>query len=701
VGSRQNTGSYGGVFVNAAGVPVANAAAPLAGIMFNPDGSTSIFNTGNPIPGSGPNFSIGGSGFTNNLAAPIQSLRTDRAYFKLSYELTPSITPYLRVVAGESQNQGDVLANSAAGAAVVTIFNDNAFLPAGVVAAMAGAGQTSARFARFNRDFGTIRLDYINRMFDVNIGVDGELGDGWSWHAHYSRGESKLKGRTENATVLQNLYAAADAVRDPSGQIVCRVSITNPGVFPGCVPINLFGEGSPSQAAKDYVLDTSTQTIRNTQDIAAIEIQGKLIDLPGGPLAIAVGAEYRKRGLLATSNPIALGQIQSTGVWGFPTAFCPTATTCRFGGFNQGNYGVADASDTVKEVFGEINAPLLDDLPFAHSLEVNAAFRHTNYTNSGGVNTYKIGLTWEPIQDLRFRAAHSQDIRAPNLFELFAGPVNAFQAGLSDLRTMTTNVIGITRTEGNPDLLPERAKTTTLGFVFTPRWLPGFAGSVDFYDINIEGALSATTAQATLDQCFGGDTEACSRVTRDSTGVIQQIRLLQINLNSRKARGIDFDLSYDRPVAGGRLSLRAIFNHSIDFLDTVGGITTQRAGGFANLLAIPDWRGNLSASFERGNFGVHVQERYIGGYDLLPFGPGLLFADSRIGAIWYTDVTLKAKIGSKMGDIELFATVNNLFNNQPPFFPNRFAAALAVPTTAHSLYDLDNRYFTVGIKGRF
>lgn len=702
-GARHNVSTYGGVIINAAGLPVANAGAPLAGTKFLTGGAASAFQFGTAIPGS-PAFSVGGDGILNNLADPAQSLETQKIYSRLSYDFSDNLTAYVRVNAGVSKTEGDVLADHRSGAAAYTIFRNNAYLPAAIAQQMDLAGVQSFRLARFNRDIGPMRLDYVNNTFDVNLGLEGKLGDAWSWAVSYGHGETRLKGRVHNVSNLAKLYAAADAVVDPvSGNIVCNVTLTNPGAFPGCVPMNLFGEGAPSQASKAYAFGTSSQFVKNTQDVFAAEIQGDVFELPAGPVSVALGAEYRERSLLEKSNEIAVGQIQATGIRGFPGSFCPTLATCRYGGWNQGNFGTADASDNVKEGFIEALVPLLRDAPLAEELDLNAAFRYTDYKNSGGVETWKIGLSYKPFEDLRIRAARSRDIRAPNLFELFAGPVNAFQPGLTDPLTGQTNVIAVTRTQGNPNLKPEKADTLTVGFVYTPSWLPGFSGSVDYYEIDISGALSATTSQGTLDACQRGDTVACSLITRDpSTSAIQQIVLQQINLNSRLARGIDFDLSYRSEIGSGELGARAQFSRTLDYIDTVGGVKTQQAGFYntGNQLSLPKWRGNVSLDYTIGAFSLFVQERYIGSITQMPPLPGQVFAKPKIGAVFYTDITATMKVQGLGGDFEIYGTVNNLFNRKPPFIGNRFAAGLGFPTPPN-LYDLDNRYFTVGARVKF
>lgn len=704
VGINQITATEGGVIVNAAGAPVRTAGAPLAGQRFLPGGATTPFVLGVPVVGS-PAFTVGGDGFRNNAMQPAGSLRTDKGFLYVSYDLSENVTGYIRGNAAESQNRMRILSDNRSAAASYTIFRSNAFLPTDIAAQMDAAGTTSFRLGRFNRDFGTINLDYKNKTYDVGLGFNGSFGNGFTWNASYGHGETTLNAEVQNVADLGKSYAAVDAVVNPAtGQIVCNVTLTNPGSFAGCQPLNPFGVGAPSAAAKAFILGTSTQYVQNTQNVFDAGLQGNIAQLPGGELRFAVGAEYRTRSLLEKSNPTALGQIQATGVRGMPGAFCPTPTTCRFGGWNQGNFGEAKADDNVKEAYVEVLAPLFRDSKLGNFLEINAAYRYTDYENSGPVSTWKLGLIYEPVADLRLRVTRSRDIRAPNLFELFAGPVNAFTPGLTDPVTGLTNVIAITRTQGNPGLEPEVANTWTAGLVYAPTWAAGFSGSIDYYNIDLAGALAATTAQGTIDSCQAGVAAKCALITRDPvTKTISQIVLQQVNLSGRQTSGIDFDLSYVNTLGGGKLAVRLVATRLIDYTDTIGGIAVQSAG-FYNAngdigVALPKWRGNLTASYDLGQFNYFIQQRYIGGYLQLPFIPGQVFADPSVSAVWYTDATITATINTGTSKLQIFGTVTNLFNQQAPFLPNRFAANLGYPTVPN-MYDF-GRNFSVGVRMGF
>jgi len=697
--TRSILGTEGGVIISNFQIPTGS---PLAGTMFLPGGQTRAFVFGTDIAGS-PSAKIGGDGIIYNKMQPAGSLDTDKFYSHVTYDFSDNVRGYAQLMMSQAHNEMRVLSDNRAATSAYTIFRDNAYLPAAIAAQMDANNMTSFRLARLNADFGTIDLEYKNRSYDFSVGLDGKISDTLRWSVSFSRGETKLDGEVQNVANLSRVYNVADAVINPAnGQIVCRTDLTSPGLYPGCVPMNLFGEGSPSAASKAYVLGTSTQEVTNSQNVLAAEIQGDAFNLPAGPVQYVIGAEYRRRTLVEIANPIALSQIQAAGQRGMPTALCPTVALCRFGGWHQGNFGEANAKDDVSEAFVEVQVPLLADAPMAKSLDFNGAYRVTNYQNSGSVSTWKAGITYEPFEDLRIRATTSRDIRAPNLFELFAGPVNAFTPGLTDPQTNTSNIIAITRTQGSPNLNPEEADTISYGFVYKPSWLKGLSGSVDFYDINVTGALASTTAQGTIDGCFRGNAVQCALITRDTSGTIQQIIIQQINQNGRQVRGVDYDITYATKLFGNDLVLRGLASNAIDYIDTIGTSAVQNAGWFATStnLALPKWRGNLSATYTMGNFSIFLQERYIGSYLQQPPIPGQVFAFPKIKEIMYTDVTLRYKAEVMDHDLELYATANNLFAQRPPFVANRFVPGLAFPTVPN-LYDLDNGYFTIGAKVKF
>lgn len=373
---------------------------------------------------------------------------------------------------------------------------------------------------------------------------------------------------------------------------------------------------------------------------------------------------------------------------------CPTPTTCRYGGWIQGNVGEQEhVSDTVQELYFETIAPI------TANLELNGAVRYTDYSNSGEVSTWKVGATYEPIADIRFRASRSRDIRAPNLYELFASPSTGFAA--FTVNPFTGNQIPTipTITAGNPDLQPETGDTWTVGAVFRPSFLPGLSASIDYYDIDLtDGIVTARTVSQVLTACFNGDAIACAQIVGDaSVDNITSVALLQTNASVQHRSGVDFDLSYTRPVGSADLTLRLLAGY-VDEADSVsGGVTTQYVG--RSTPGMPEWRGQLSATYDQGPFSLTIQERYIG--SMMKVGPsgGGVFQDPTVPEIFYTNLSASYDFETYGGTMQIYGTINNVFDQEPPLLPTTLAG-VGYPTIP-GLYDLDGRYFTLGIRAEW
>lgn len=699
----QNDGTFGGVILNSSNLPIANAGAPLAGINFLSATQTAAFNFGTAIPGNTQQFTIGGDGANLLGHQYILARSTIKSFFgRADLEISDSLSAFLRVNYARSHNIQAANYSSAIGSRAVTIFSGNPYIPQALQTTMTNQGIASFRLGRQTRDMGPVVNDYTTDSLDIAVGLKGELGGGWSWAVKYDYGRSNLLGLAKNNLLLANFYAAADAVKDANNNIVCRVTITNPGLYPGCVPINLFGEGTPSQAARDYTHGTSIQQVRNEQQVFSAQINGKLFKLPGGDINVAIGGEYRTRSLTETADQLSLATLSVTGIRGVPTRYCPSSSPCQIGSFISANFGTASASDNVKEAFAEILAPVLPkDSPIG-SVDLNAALRITDYSVSGGVTTWKVGLEWSPVSDIRLRGTRSRDIRAPNLFELFAGPVGSSSVTITDgaLGSYTIN----TQTRGNDTLVPEKANTWTVGAVFTPSFIRGLRASLDFYWIDINGALApGIGAQQTINNCAIGDTVACGNIIRNpGDNRILNILLQTINLNQQKVNGIDAELTYQTDLLGGQLNVRGLFSMITKYSITSGGVTRELQGignnPVVDLLSLPDWRADLSMSYTKGPFNLTASERFVGPITIAP-GVGRSFADGVGDIPTYAVTNLSASY--KINDnVQVYGIINNLFNRTPPIVANTVAAGVAIPTIT-SLYDVEGRYFTGGVRVRF
>ncbi len=648
---------------------------------------------------------VGGDGgridTDTTVAAPLQ---TTQGFGRASFEIRPNLIAYAQLAVTQTEAGPVHLPDGhyAGQSTGLTMFAENAFLPAGARALMGAAPsfqysyignpQLASALGGFTLDLQDARQR--TRSINFMSGLQGKFGENWDWDVNYVYGKSTLTSRSRESE-LAKLAAAADAVLDGGGNIVCRVTLTNPGLYPGCVPINLFGPASASRAAVDYVYGVSEFRTENTMNAVSANLAGTLFQLPHGPFAVSLGAEYRQQELNQTSNADPSIPIDRTGLRGAP------ASITRF---QLTNAARAQGSVDVAEAYVEVVAPLLADRPFAQLLEVTAAGRYTDYSSSGSVETWKLGLNYKPIDELRIRGTISRDIRAPSLFELFAGPSNSVIT-LADAHTGVT-AIATTSVVSNNTLTPEQGLTKIIGVVYQPQWLPGFSVSVDAYDIQIEDAIVASAAVTNVQLCeaSGGTGPECALVIRPlpfsdrSAANFPTLVLSQpLNLADIRQRGVDIELGYRFQALGGNFDVRAFANY-VPTLDQQQS-PTQPIRHYAGYLYNAKWRGSVSATYSNDSFSLNVQERFTGTYDMPVFEGASVYRDHGVAPNQtYTDMTLTIPVMDKRS--ELFFNVLNLFNVEPPLLNASAVPDLGYPTVKQT-YDITGRYMTAGFRVRF
>jgi outer membrane receptor protein involved in Fe transport len=521
------------------------------------------------------------------------------------------------------------------------------------------------------------------------LGANGDfevLGTGWKWDAYWQKGVNRSWASTY-IPINANIADAVDAVRDANGVIVCRSTLANSSN--GCIPFNAFGTGVNSPTALGYVSGLAWGLNRLTQDVMAGTLHGDPFSTWAGKVSIATGIEHRREAVSGSNDPLS----STNAYW-------------------AGNYHASFGSYRVTEGFLETVVPLAKDLPFARSLDFNGAVRATDYSTSGYVTTWKLGTTWSPIEDITFRVTRSRDIRAPNLSELF-------QAGQTESALVTDPLHGTSPTvfivtSGNANLRPEEADSLGLGVVLQPRLLPGFAASVDYYDIHINDAISSVDAQTEIDQCAAGNTVFCSRVTRDALGTISSVTTSPINFATQIAKGIDFETSYRRPVLTGNLNLRLLathylknyFNNGISpAKDTVG------TNGFNTFLknSLPRWRYLATLGWDKNpvaltltarGFSAGVQNTsYIQCGSACPTSTATnqTINDNHLPGAIYFDANITVKLPHQ---IETFLAIDNILNKDPAQVAYGPGLAVAPLSTNPVLYDVIGRSFRLGVRFR-
>ena len=554
----------------------------------------------------------------------------------------------------------------------ITIQRDNAFLAPELAARLPAGTITTPNFGRFSPDFGYFESDASNRTSRIVAGLEGTLSASWRFNAYAEYGKTDYRALLRNNVITQRFTRAVDSIR-VNGVPTCRVNAVTV-TDPACVPLNLFGQGSPSQAALDYIHGTQDYQVDIEQRVAAAEIQGNLFSIGENAVTLAIGGELRRDEVRGVSDPIS-----------------------QAGGFAIGNPRALAGTIDVKEGFAEIAVPLLREVPFFQSLDLNGAVRVTDYSTSGTVTTWKGGATWQVNDLLRLRGTRSRDIRAPNFDELFTNALFRF-AGISDPAnagsTYTVQII----TQGNRALTPEIANTFTVGAVLTPRFIPGLRASVDYYDIKIRDGIGQLGAQDTVDGCAAGNAEYCGFVVRNAANQVTSVTSTQVNVARQSTSGVDLELSYTRPLGAGSITLRGLATY-VDELILIGNIDRVGQVGLGNT-GVPRWKANASITYDNGPLTLFVQDRFIGGgkYDAT-YVEGIDINDNSVPAINYVDLSLQYKvIDDGRQRVQLFFNIRNLLNQDPPHTPSTFQT----PSQTNGVfYDVIGRQFAAGARFRF
>lgn len=661
--------------LGAGGVIVGPAGFSLNGQTFNPDGSLRPFEYGSVRSGA---LMIGGEGSAiitgTDLVPRVERFTT---YGRFEYEFTPNLRGHFAL--GYSESEGH-LTGVPIRLTAQTIRDDNAFLPAEVQTAMASAGITSFTMSRIGQDMRVNEYIVTNKSPRFNAGFEGEFGDGWDWDVHYSYGRNDYSSLTRNNPITANLQFALDAVRDPiSGNIVCRATLPGPSfnaAAAGCVPLNMFGNGSPSEEARAYVNQGGTLDVEYIQQAFAANLRGEPFSTWAGPVSASTGIEWREEEEVLTADAIG-------GSNGFLSA---------------GNAVPWSGKFDVLEGYVEAIIPLARDAAFARLFDLNAAVRYAEYSTAGGQTAWKIGAVWEPADWLRLRTTRSRDIRAPALNELFSPGSNVRNVvtvlGRSASIPQNTSL-------GNPNVEPEFADTTTLGFVIQPGGaLQGLRLSLDYYNIEIDGAITNLSTANIATLCTQGNQSFCDYFTFDDAGNPTSLTAPAMNIGSYTSSGYDLVIDYQFDFGPGTMQTSFSGTYVTDsIVDTGTGSVVNRAGenGWANFGGLPTFRGNLSQTFRTDDYSVTLQAIYIssGKLDVLyNTAPNLTINNNTIPARTYLNLYGSYNLTES---VRLFGAVNNLLDQDPPASPYPI---LNQPVNGN-YYDKVGRAFQLGVHLRF
>jgi len=714
--ARSQFGTFGGTITAVTGCPVGAAGAACRSLInqkFLPGGALAPMQFGTYAGGG---FAGGGDGVpVNQVFTP--DMERESVFLHGEFDLRGDMTLW-----GEASfNRNYTYLRSQPATQNTTtqfsIYEDNAYLPDAVKSILAATpGVQRFSLTRYDRDFG-LQADRGNtEVKRFAAGIKGSLTGRWSYDATATYQDS-LQELDVRGTIQRNLFAAADAAVDPAtGKVVCRSTLA--GLDAGCVPLNLFADGSVSKEAADYVMGWNTADVTLKQATADPNVHGDFGErfaLAAGPISFAGGVSYRRTTADRTVDPLSAIYIDGTGIRGFPSGL-----QGRYGGYQFYNPSPLSGTVSAKEAYAEIGVPLLKDKPLVRSLTANLAGRLTDYSQSGTENMWKLGLNWAIADSVRVRGTISADTRAPSVLELFntasvtqgrnTVPYSASPAGF---RSSGQNV-----TTGNPNLMPEKDHTYTAGIVLSPAWAPSLQASIDWYEIDITGVITTPGAQNIIDNCYDGDQVYCQLIqvngqsVTTTTGITADdfvvVHNPTMNLGTMSTSGLDFAAAYRMHPRIGRLLLQLNGNYLLSAknpgLSCPNGTSEQNlAGSLSGIISCgiyPRLTARLVAKYELERFGLRVQERYIDSGKKDPnFQSGVDITSNEVPSVWYTDLELGYELGSAFGGKgSVFLDVTNLFDKDPP--PTSIAARSWIEPTINSLYDVLGRRYLLGVRFR-
>ena len=410
------------------------ASGPQKGQQFSADGRSIIaFNPGTTT-GTG-NANQGGDGGVLHNETLVSADHNGQVYGRFDYDFNDHLSFWADARYGSAWTSGASQGyTNSDGQYPIWLYSGNPFFTAAQNAALFTTGTTAVDVARFNNDLSRqLNVKQSTNTEAVSAGFKGKTFGDFEWDVHYTHGQNAVGLLTVNNMNTARFYAAIDAVTDPAtGNTVCRSSITAPGAFPGCVPLNILGQNNSTTAAQNYVFGNTSWQAKNKMDDFTANLTGTVFEGWAGPIKTAVGFEYRHQKLkVITSEPNGV-TFNPQGLRLAPDGTYGSAGTINFGnpapGDQMGSFPSSDlawfkevqsgglGAEDITEGDIELDVPLLKDLPFAQLVSLNGAYRYTQYSTNGlalsgpvsstfSANTYKLGLEWAVNDDVRLRAS--------------------------------------------------------------------------------------------------------------------------------------------------------------------------------------------------------------------------------------------------------------------------------------------------------
>ena len=629
-----------------------------------------------------------------------------------------------------------------------------------------GAGANAPfRINKFLTQVGRRYTENTNQTFQLLAGLEGTIpGTDWTWEAFGSHGETVAKTDQYNFASVGRWRAVLGSPNYGYGFSYKGNSEVPGGGFQGATGsctsgVNPFTTPNWTDDCVRAVRFDLQNENRVAQDLAELNLQGGLFELPYGQLRFAAGASYRRNSIQFKTDS-ATTEFQS---------FLDPVN----GVYPQGN---TSGSTDVREVYGEVLVPLLADLPFIEELNLELGYRLSDYNTIGTVSTYKINGEWAPVDWLRFRGGYQRASRAPNLGELYtaatstlgssfdgdpcsrANPANPAGIGNysanSALNTDAARVEGICRQlmgtigadqyyrdgkiystvtaglsfptlVGNPALRQETAKSYTIGGVLnspaSSPWLSGLTVAVDYYNVTLTDAIAQGGVDAVYRRCFSKLynpnyelNEFCALIDRyPNDGEVLTVGVTYTNAGAVKTSGVDLQLNWGLPL-DETVGLPGRFNFNLQGTYLLHFQTTTDRGvlpliDFAGTLGGGDvgtnagsyrWKTFTTFNYSVGGLSASLQWQHKPATDAAGVPTG---TTDITGAPAYDLFNLSANY-ALTDSVQIRAGVDNLFDRDPPLISVDTvlsAGQLAGGTYDAAQYDVLGRRFYIGVKFEF
>jgi iron complex outermembrane receptor protein len=522
---------------------------------------------------------------------------------------------------------------------------------------------------------------YLNDTAGVRsvAGLKGKIDNNWSWEtaATYNR----ITQNYQNPGVINNKNLA-------------NAIVTN--------QFNFFARTQAAGVIENGgFVGTATGGFISTLRNVDVKVSGSLIELPAGPLEIALGAEQRKESLSATADPLSqLDPVTGTLGWNGATTLYPF-----------------DSNRSVGSLFAEARFPIAKNLPGAHLLELTGAVRHEFYSDTTNPTVPKVSVRYLPINDeFALRGTYSKSFSAPSLFSLF-GPVSIGYTSPFTLRrsngTTVANLQTNSQSGANSALRPSNSKNITAGFVYSPKAVKGFSVSVDYWnikqselissiptnvllqDVETKGPASPYANVVRLKSFTGAQVTAPGQI---GTAVPDDVYVTakSVNIADQALDGYDVTLKYTFKADVGRFDFGSnigIYNHYTHV--DVPGDPRQETVGKSTVFngTIPRWQSYTTAEFTRGNYAGFLGWRSI---------PSIIDDEdgANIGSFNSLDAAVSYTFGAKnkwMSGAKVSLGANNVFNKFGPEDPTIFSDSNVDTGT----YGAMGRFIYIDVKFKF